>query len=152
MKYSLLFLFIMFGVCVSSHSQQQPECDAHLISTCSQMLDKFTLAKSIDIKPSMYKYGGEKVEFSCFFSKGSTYVITLCDENPTSNKLMVDVYDKNKRLITRNFDANNKKYYTKIFFPCSATGMYYLKYSFHGGKPTCGASTLGVQSYTVKKL
>ena len=146
----LITLVLTFGRVM--HAQTVSECGDANFSSCSNLLAKFTLAKSISIKPSMYKYGGEKKEFSYFFSKGSTYVITLCDNNPVSNKVLVDLFDKNKRLIARNYDQTTKKYFNKIYFPCSATGVYYLKYSFQGGKPTCAVSELGVQNHIIKKL
>jgi hypothetical protein len=134
-----------------SHSLfSQLECPEKISTECNLMLDKFTFTKSYEIKPSMYQYGGEKKEYSYMFSKGNTYVITICDQG--SGKLLLDIYDRNKRVVTRNYDELNGKYYTKIYFPCAATGIYYLKYSFKDGKPSCAASSLGVQNLIVKKL
>jgi len=92
-----------------------------------------------------YKIVGEsdltKVEYSYVFTKGTQYMISLCDQNATGNTIMVTIFDAE-----RNKVANNKvngQLLPAIAYPCNATGIYYLQFTFEGGGLRCGGSALG---------
>ncbi len=90
-----------------------------------------------------YKIDGEKdltkVEYSYVFTKGTQYMIALCGED--EGTIMVTLYDSE-----RNKVATNKvkgSLLTGLVYPCNATGIYYIQYTFEGSSQRCGGSALG---------
>ena len=110
------------------------QCDnSALKSECSSLLNSFIFVKSFNVSKAS--------EFSYVFSKGTTYVITCCDPAADGKKMVVELYDRNRKKIASNVVKG--KYYSKIGYPCGATGVYYMKYSFQGGASGCGVSVIG---------
>jgi hypothetical protein len=117
-----------------------------LHSQCTNVGEHYTLTKSLDFNSGMFKYGGEKLEYKYMFTKGSTYLISLCNDDLGHNNLVVEVYNRNKRLVASSYVKSRDKHYKKIFFPCSASGTYYLKYYYKNNKPSCGISVVAVRN------
>lgn len=111
------------------------QCDKDgLKNECSGKLDDFIFIKSFDIQSS-------KKEYSYVFSKGTTYMITCCDES-AGKKMVVELYDRDHKLIAKNFNEKKGQYFSKFGYQCQATGVYYMKYSFPDGDD-CGVSVIG---------
>jgi hypothetical protein len=126
-------------ILVSSIASAQCSSDAFM-DNCSSALDDFNFIKSFEyVNPK----GGAKNEYSYVFSKGSTYRIVVCDENIAGNRMIISLYDRNHKLIASNFDKASKKVFPALTYPCSATGVYYIEYSFQGDKAKCGINILG---------
>lgn len=77
------------------------------------------------------------------FSKGSTYKLIACQPEPVAGKMVISLFDRNHNLIACTYDQNANKYYSELRYPCSATGVYYIKTSFEGIKSGCGMCILG---------
>lgn len=77
------------------------------------------------------------------FSKGSIYKMIACFNDPQAGKMVISLYDRNHNLIASTYDETNGKYYTELQYPCSATGVYYIKTSFEGARNGCGMCILG---------
>ena len=142
---SLLGIVTTYGQCLDVDYME-------LYNDCSSLKPDFSLVKTTNVKPGMFKYGGEKVEFKYMFTKGSTYLISLCDRARPGSYFEVEVYNRNHKLVASNYSHTHEKHYSKIFFPCGATGVYYLKYSFTGGTPSCGVSVVGVRNSVIRKI
>ena len=136
MKTILLSAFIF----IFSFHQSQAQCQSDaLCNSCIPKLSQgFSFLKT-------YKINGEndlvKVEYSYVFAKGTQYMLTLCDQNASANTITITIFDSN-----RNKVASNKiegKLLPAIAFPCNATGIYYLQYTFEGASTRCGGSALG---------
>lgn len=131
-------IFFLFVLVVSIQASAQCNTEA-LCNTCvTKLTTGFNFLKT-------YKINSEKdlvkVEYSYVFAKGTQYMITLCNEDTKNNSIMVTIYDAQ-----RNRVASNKiegKLLPAIAFPCNATGIYYLQYTFEGNSPRCGGSALG---------
>lgn len=137
-NYTTLFFIAICSLSLSSASAQ---CDDDTFKdACAEELGSYIFVKSFDISHSST---GQQSEYSYVFCNGTSYVITICDKNSGDDKMIVELYDKNKKLITTNYDKKNNKFYSKIGYPCSATGVYYMKYKSLSGKPTCGTSLIG---------
>lgn len=117
----------------------QCSSDAFL-DNCSSALEDFTFVKSFNYENPK---GGKKNEYSYVFSKGSMYRIVVCDENIADNKMIISLFDRNHKLIASSFDKKTKKHYPTLNYPCSATGVYYIEYTFQGDKAKCGINILG---------
>lgn len=137
MKRIIYSLLILLACSQQLFAQCQTE---ELCNACIPKLPEmgFNFLKS-------YKISGPKdltkVEYSYVFTKGTQYMITLCDQNPKGNTIVITLYDAQ-----RNKVADNKykgSLLDAIAYPCNATGIYYLQYTFEGGSSRCGGSALG---------
>lgn len=110
---------------------------------CASTLGGFTFIKSFEVLSSKNVKESPN-DFSYVLSKGSTYMIIICDQNVAGNKMVVELYDRNKKLIASNFNKQTKKFYPSLSYPCGATGVYYIESYFENGKQaTCGVNILG---------
>lgn len=139
MKKNILFLLMLFLSCIKAGAQCD---DEKFLDNCAALLDKFVFVKSFNIEQVKSK-AGEGIEYSYVLSKGTSYLITICDQAENGNRLILELYDRNRKLIVSSYNKKDKKYYPKIAYPCAATGVYYLKYRFEGNKESCGVSILG---------
>ncbi len=135
MKKSIFILLIVTAFSAKSMAQCKSE---DLINACVPKLSAsgFNFLKT-------YKIDGEKdltkVEYSYVFTKGTQYMIAICGE--TEGTVMLTIYDSE-----RNKVASNKvkgTLLTGLVYPCNATGIYYLQYTFEGTSQRCGGSVLG---------
>lgn len=123
----------------SGFTNAQCSSDAFM-DNCSSALEDFNFIKSFEFENPK---GGAKNEYSYVFSKGSTYRIVVCDENIANEKMIVTLYDRNHKMIATNYLKSSKKVFPSLTYPCSATGVYYIEYSFQGNKAKCGINILG---------
>ncbi len=130
---------LMFFLGMSGITNAQCSSDAFM-DNCSSALEDFNFIKSFEYSNAK---GGAKGEYSYVFSKGTNYRIVVCDENIAGNKMIISLYDRNHKLIASNFDKASKKVFPVLTYPCSATGVYYIEYSFQGDKAKCGINILG---------
>jgi hypothetical protein len=112
---------------------------------CSSKLGgEYTFIKSVSIDPG--KVEGKAHQYSYLFSKGSTYMILCCDQEIKGSRLIVNLYDANRKLIATNHVK--KKVYESLTFPCNATGIYYIESYYQGSKDACGLNILGFTKTT----
>jgi hypothetical protein len=133
-----IFFSSLITILSFTYSFSQCNSDA-LCNTCIPKLSQgFSFLKT-------YKINGEndlvKVEYSYVFAKGTQYMLTLCDQNASASTITISIFDS-----SRNKVASNKidgKLLSAIAFPCNATGIYYIQYTFDGSTSRCGGSALG---------
>jgi hypothetical protein len=85
--------------------------------------------------------GKEKVEYSYVFTKGTQYMINLCANGSTTDGIVVTIYDSGRNKVATS--KINGQFISAIAYPCNATGIYYIQYTFDGGGGKCGGSALG---------
>jgi hypothetical protein len=132
---SFLACFFMFNTSAFA----QCDSDKYAESCISALKDGYTFLKS-------YKVDGDggaknKVEYSYVFSKDATYMINICSDGPETDGIVVTLYDSNRRMVTTSY-ANNK-YFSAVQYPCNATGIYYITFTFQNSAKHCGGSVLG---------
>jgi len=117
------------------------QCNADaLINQCIPKLAAgFNFLKS-------YKIDGEggakdKVEYSYVFTKGTQYMINICAPNQPTDGIVVTLYDSNRNKVATS--KVNGQFISAIAYPCNATGIYYIQYTFDGSSTYCGGSALG---------
>lgn len=135
MKKFFVFVFsILFIGGASAHAQ----CNAETLS--SQCIPKlasgFNFLKSYKVE----KAGKEHVEYSYVFTKGTQYMINICAPDQGSEGIMVTLYDAKRNKVATN--KVNDQYLAAIAYPCNATGIYYIQYTFDEAA-ACGGSALG---------
>lgn len=133
-----LFFFV-FSVFALSGFDSSAQCNAeNLSSQCiPKLASGFNFLKSYKIE----KTGKEYVEYSYVFTKGTQYMINICEPDQNPDGIMVTLYDSK-----RNKVASNKvddQFITAIAYPCNSTGIYYIQYTFDDESSFCGGSALG---------
>ena len=135
-RFIFFIIFISFTVTVS-----MAQCDtAQKVAGCMPNPGSgYTLIKSFEVDG---KAGTkEKIEFSYVFTKGTKYMVNVCGGVDTPDGVVVTLYDKYRNKVASNlFDGQVLK---AISYPCAATGIYYITYTFQGSKDHCGGSTIG---------
>ncbi len=135
-KALLLSAFILGSVNVYG------QCDSDmLLDQCAHNLGTYNYIKSFSMKASSHRKSNH--EYSYVFSKGSNYLIIVCDQNLKGGKMIVNLYDREHNLIGSTFDEKENKYYPELRYSCETTGVYYIKASFEGSKGGCGMCILG---------
>jgi hypothetical protein len=83
----------------------------------------------------------DKVEYSYVFTKGTQYMINLCAAGSATDGLVVSLYDAKRNKVATS--KVNGEFVSAIAYPCNATGIYYIQYTFDGPGAKCGGSALG---------
>lgn len=133
-----LFVFV-FSVFVLSGFDSGAQCNSETLSTqcIPKLASGFNFLKSYKVE----KGGKAYVEYSYVFTKGTQYMINICAPDQNSDGISVTLYDSQ-----RNKVASNKvddQYISAIAYPCNATGIYYIQYTFDDEASICGGSALG---------
>lgn len=117
-----------------------PECNTESLSTlCIEKLTSgFNFLKTYKIDPE----GGARdhVEYSYVFTKGTQYMINVCPEEAAKGNIVVSLYDSQRNQVATSKIDN--QVISAIAYPCNATGIYYIQYTFTGDA-SCGGSALG---------
>jgi hypothetical protein len=91
-----------------------------------------------------YKVDGvskDKVEFSYVFTKGTQYMLNVCGGGGATDGIVVSIWDKDRNKVATS--KINGQVVSAIAFPCNATGIYYIQYTFETPSAHCGGSALG---------
>ncbi|HMV09036.1 MAG TPA: hypothetical protein PK325_06915 [Cyclobacteriaceae bacterium] len=117
------------------------QCNSENLS--SQCIPK--LAAGFNFLKS-YKIDGdggnkEKVEYSYVFLKGTQYMINICAPAQPTDGIIVSLFDSNRNKVASSKIDN--QFISAIAYPCNATGVYYIQYTFEKPSSYCGGSALG---------
>lgn len=117
------------------------QCNSENLS--SQCIPK--LAAGFNFLKS-YKIDGdggnkEKVEYSYVFMKGTQYMINICAPVQPTDGIIVSLFDSNRNKVASSKIDN--QFISAIAYPCNATGVYYIQYTFEKPSSYCGGSALG---------
>lgn len=135
-------LFVLaLSVFLLSASEGTSQCNAENLSTqcIPKLVGGFNFLKSYKIDGA----GGtkDKVEYSYVFTKGTQYMINICAPTQPTDGIIVSLYDSNRNKVASS--KINGQYINAIAYPCNATGIYYIQYTFDGSASYCGGSALG---------
>lgn len=125
----------------SATSDVMAQCDAETFGNACipKLATGFNFLKSYKIDSE----GGakDKVEFSYVFTKGTQYMINLCGAGAATDGLVVSLFDAKRNKVATS--KVNGEFISAIAYPCNATGIYYIQYTFDGPSAKCGGSALG---------
>ena len=145
-KFICIILILTTTVQVASAQQ----CGSKkFIDSCSVFPENFILSKSRVLEIKTKKDIMDAV-YSVILSKGTTYLITACENR---GRMIVTLLDSKGNIVLSNYDEKTKKYYPKITFDCGASGSYDVHYSFEGNinNTGCGVTSLGFKKKTEQK-
>jgi hypothetical protein len=135
------FVLFVLSVLILGNLDTFSQCNSESLSNecIPKLASGFNFLKSYKIDGA----GGEKdrIEYSYVFTKGTQYMINLCAPTQPTDGIVVTLYDSQRnKVATSRIDG---QYIAAIAFPCNATGIYYIQYTFDGSKSYCGGSALG---------
>jgi hypothetical protein len=134
-------VFFVLSIFLLSSSDVTGQCNSENLS--NQCIPK--LAGGFNFLKSYKVDGGggtkEKVEYSYVFTKGTQYMINICASAQPTDGIVVSLYDSNRNKVASS--KFNGQYLAAIAYPCNATGIYYIQYTFDGSASYCGGSALG---------
>lgn len=134
-------LIVTLFVCLATSAKVIGQCDAEALSSACipKLAGGFNFLKSYKIDGA----GGakDKVEYSYVFTKGTQYMINLCTSGANTDGIVVSLYDSNRNKVASS--KVNGQFISAIAYPCNATGIYYIQYTFDGSATYCGGSALG---------
>lgn len=140
MKKIIFSFFITVALGMSS-SELISQCNPdNFANACIPKLSSgFNFLKS-------YKVDGEggnkdKVEYSYVFTKGTQYMINVCANGSATDGIVVTLFDSGRNKVASS--KINGQFISAIAYPCNATGIYYIQYTFDGSTGHCGGSALG---------
>lgn len=122
---------------VDTNAQCNPT--AYTEACIPQLADGFNFVKSYEINGE----GGakDKIEYSYVFAKGTQYFLNICAEGAETDGIIVSLYDSSRKKVGTSFANGN--FNRGIIYPCNATGIYYITFTFEGSKSHCGGAVLG---------
>lgn len=126
-------------ILAASTASAQCDADAHANACISKLQDGFTFLKTFKVDGQ----GGAKakVEYSYVFSKDTQYFLNICNNGTDTDGIVVTMYDSKRQMVSTNF--NKGKFYPGLVYPCNATGIYYITFTFQDSQNYCGGSVLG---------
>lgn len=139
-KIALVFCSAIF-LSIAGANPSDAQCSAESFSQecIGKLPGGFTFLKSFNVDGQ--DGAKEKVEYSYVFSKDTQYSINICAPGDNTDGIVVSMYDSNRRkVLTNNINGN---FYDGIQYPCKATGIYYITFTFNGSDKYCGGSVLG---------
>jgi hypothetical protein len=136
-KIVFVILFSSFFILGASEFVEQCDSDKLANDCIPKLSTGFNFLKS-------YKVDGiakDKVEYSYVFMKGTQYMINLCANGTTTDGLVVSILDKDRNKVASS--KINGQAVSAINYPCNASGIYYIQYTFDEPSSHCGGSALG---------
>jgi hypothetical protein len=140
MKKSIALSLTLLVGCICS-VDLSGQCDSETFSNACipKLAAGFNFLKSYKIDGE--SGGKDKIEYSYVFTKGTQYMINLCAAGTATDGLVVSLFDSNRNKVATS--KVNGEFITAIAYPCNATGIYYIQYTFDSGSTKCGGSALG---------
>ena len=140
MKAIVIVLSLAIGVLLNT-LDAEAQCDPSVYTEACipQLADGFNFVKSYEVNGE----GGakDKIEYSYVFAKGTQYFLNICAEGSETDGIIVSLYDSNRKKVGTSFANGN--FNRGIIYPCNATGIYYITFTFEGSQNNCGGAVLG---------
>lgn len=141
MRRLINILGIALTVLAFTYTDVNAQCaaDAQANACISKLQDGFTFLKTFKVDGQ--QGAKAKVEYSYVFSKDTQYFLNVCNDGAGTDGIIVTMYDSKRQMVSTNF--NNGKFYPGLVYPCNATGIYYITFTFQDSQNHCGGSVLG---------
>lgn len=136
-----LFAIASLAILASFTEPAEAQCESESLSNACipKLATGFNFLKSYKIDSE--NGAKDKIEFSYVFTKGTQYMINLCAGGQQTDGLVVSLFDAKRNKVATS--KVNGEFITAIAYPCNATGIYYIQYTFDGPSAKCGGSALG---------
>ena len=144
MKNLLFIIALFFTVSFMTTNESSAQCNTELYTNKSlaSLPNGYTFVKSYRIDGR----GGtrKKIEYTCVFSKDTNYNIQVKSRDGATNiGIVASLYDNKRNRLLSSYTPASNKVYSGWTYKCSATGIYYLTFTFKNSTHHCGAAVLG---------
>lgn len=139
MKKIFVFAFLLLTAGFTPGAAAQCDSESFSNACIPKLASGFNFLKSYKIDSD--NGAKSKVEFSYVFTKGTQYMINLCAGGQATDGLVVSLFDGKRNLVATS--KVNGEFISAIAYPCNATGIYYIQYTFEANSGKCGGSALG---------
>ncbi len=143
-------LLIIFLV-ISSLLEAEAQCNnKNFLNHCASALDQYNFQKAFKINKAILQRSDSlnRVQYEYKLKKNTRYKFVVCNGQP-NNKLIVELYNQDHKLIKTNYKPKSEAYYSAIDFYCPSSGLYHITYYFEKKVPEkskiCGVGILGYQ-------
>ena len=134
-----LFAFFILSFAYSASAQDACNPNEHITNCITNLKKDFTFLKAYKVDGD--ESSSEPIEYSYVFTKGTQYMINLCGEGEGTDGLVVNLFDSRKTQVASS--VVDGQYIEGLIFPCNATGIYYLSFTFENSKNHCSGAVLG---------
>ena len=135
---------LVMSVFVLSVSPVSAQCDVDdFVDACASNLgDDYLYLRTFEAEEvegsTNYPYTG-----AFLFRKGINYVFAICPGDTETDKLVVNLYNRNRKLVASNWNWETDQHYDKMIFKCSATGIFFVQTLMSLTDENCGITMLG---------
>ena len=138
---SIITLLGMLSFVLLVNSKVNAQCSpSQYTEACiPQLAEGFNFVKSYEINGE--SGAKDKIEYSYVFAKGTQYFLNICAAGESTDGIIVSLYDSNRKKVGTSFANGN--FNKGIIYPCNATGIYYITFTFDGSSNHCGGAVLG---------
>lgn len=146
----LNILFILFAILfIGNSSKLFAQSGQELAEICNSVAGDVMYLKDFQIKLDAAQPGEEppRATYSVVLSKNTEYLFTICNSKDYQGEAIFQLYDNNRLMIT-NYTIATGKYYPKVRFKCTSTGVYHMFVTFKEGQQGLAVALLSF----VKKL
>jgi len=137
----LILLSLLFAVSIISAQDSQD-----IVSRCAMEIgENTTYLKDFVIKLGEAGSGMETPvhKANIYLMKNQNYLFTMCNGDDSEGDLILQLYDKEK-LIISSYNRNTNRVYGSFEFSCNKTGLYTLWYSFKDGQKGNGVGIVSL--------
>jgi hypothetical protein len=131
---NVYIIFALFAMLLLVNSKSFAQSGQELVDICGMIAGDATYLKDFQIKLEAAKPGEElpTARYSVVLSKNTEYLFSICNSKDYPGEAILHLYDNN-RLVTTNYIIATGKYYPKVSFKCSTTGVYHMFITFKEG-------------------
>ncbi len=130
MKRMLIPILTLLLTVVGLVNEGNAQCTTE--ACAAKLAEGYTFLKGYQLQVAT----AHEVEYSYVFSKGTSYMLVICNQDGTAKDVEITLYDGQRHKLISNFDKETNKYYGTIIYDCQTTGVFYMKYTYKT-KPSC---------------
>ena len=82
----------------------------------------------------------ENIEYTAVMSKDTQYAFKICTSHEGADGIVLTIYDSNRKEIISNREETVIE--TELNYMCTATGIYYIRFTFYESENRCGGCIL----------
>jgi len=145
---TLILLSIGCCLAILPERNAKAQCRKAFRDSCVKKLKDYAFLKTykivtnpIDEEP--IEDARSKFEYTYVFSRGTQYKLNICSSKSDANKVIVNLYNSDRKLLASSYNENTATHYEAIGYQCTATDRYYLSFYFSGKESGCDLAILG---------
>lgn len=118
------------------------DCDAQsFLDKCKKRLGDYSFVQAFKVE-NKFATKPDGIKYNIVCVKDASYMLTVCQG--LGGRLVVTIYDNNKKIVATSYNKKTKKHLSKIDFVADRTGVYYFNFVFES-EIGCGTSVLGMK-------